>query len=135
MNRPAKPAKTAELAAAESVVLEHLAAGRYEEAARAVAHYESDQPTPRGIGIDWRNPNLRGEVAGLRSILHGTSAASIEVRIAAAMMFLWGVSRPYRRWLARSPSGDAEALELVLRAFRARQEDHVRDARERGFIP
>lgn len=135
MNRSPKPAKTPELAAAESAVLRCLEARQYEEAARVVANYESAQPVPRGIGVDWRNPDLSGDVAALRSILDECDSPPPDVRTAAAMMYLWGVSRPYRRWLSREAGGDAAATRLVLRAFEARQADSLRTARERGFIP
>ena len=135
MNRPPKPAKTPELAAAEAAVLERLANRDLEGAARVVAAYESRQPVPRGIGVNWNKPDVAGDVAALRSIFDSNENPVISIRTAAAMMYLWGVSKPFRRWLAREANGDAEATKLVLRAYATRQAAAFERARAQGFIP
>jgi len=135
MNRQPKPAKTPELAAAEAAVLERLANHDFEDAARVVAAYESCQPVPRGIGVDWNKPDVSGDAAALRTIYDGDDNPSIAIPTAAAMMYLWGVSKPYRRWLSREAEGDAEATKLVLRAYVARQSAAFERARAQGFIP
>lgn len=135
LHRAPKPAKTPQLAAAEAAVIRCLAEHKHEDAARIVALYEADQPVPRGIGVDWRNLDLRSDVTALRSIFGGDDGATDAIRTAAALMYLWGVSRPYRRWLPREANGDTEAAKLVLRAFDIRQAESLQHARERGFIP
>jgi hypothetical protein len=135
MNRPPKPAKTPELAVAEAAVLRCLAERKYKDAAQVVASYEAKQPVPRGINVDWRKPDLSGDAVALRSICDGPAGATNEIHTAAAMMYLLGVSKPYRRWLSREANGDAEAIKLVLRAFEVRQAEALRRASARGFIP
>lgn len=116
-------------------MLKHLRAGRFREASLAVAAYEAVQPVARGIGVDWRNYEPRGDVVALSAMfdrvppeLAGVSPDALPtLRIVAGMMLLWGCSRPYRRWLARgfntgaSISGDAAAQRLVLFGMRERQ--------------
>jgi hypothetical protein len=88
-------------------------------ATRAIAAYEAKQPVPRGMGIDWTTHDGSGEVAGLTSIY--AASADTAVRDAAAQMYLWGVSKPYRRWLAREVGGDGRAHEMVIAAYKAQQ--------------
>lgn len=116
-------------------MLNHLRAGRFREASLAVATYEAIQPVARGIGVDWRNHEPRGDVAALSAMfdrippeLAGVSPDALPtLRVVAGMMLLWGCSRPYRRWLARdfdtgaTISGDAAAQRLVLFGMRERQ--------------
>jgi len=135
MLRPPKPAKTPELAAAEAAVLEHLASRRFADAARVVAAYEAQQPVPRVLGVDWKKHAIAGDVLALTSIFDSPDDESMPVRTAAAMMYLWGVSKPYRRWLAKEANGDRDATKLVLSAYAARQAAAYASARERGFIP
>lgn len=133
--RPPNPPKTPELAAAEAAALKHLGERRFENAARVVAAYEARQPIPRGIGVKWSNPDVTLDVAALRSIFDGDDDPPVLIRTAAAMMYLWGVSRPYRRWLSREVKGDAEASKLVFRAFEAKQAAAHARARDMGLIP
>jgi hypothetical protein len=134
MNRPPKPAKTPELGAAEVAVLDLLDNRDFEGAARVVAAYESRQPLPRGIGVNWNKPDIGGDVAALRSIFDSDENPAISISAAAAMMYLWGVSKPFRRWLAREADGDAEATKLVLRAYATRQAAEFERARMLGLI-
>ena len=132
MPRPIKPAKTPALAAAESEVQRFLAARDFLGAVRAMVAYEVKQPAARGMGIDWTTYDGRSQVAGLTSIFAAT--APDIVRLAAAQMYLWGVSRPYRRWLGAEVGGDAQATTLVLAAFKAQQAFSNADANRRfGF--
>jgi len=119
----------------EAAVLKHLRAGRFREASLAVAAYEAVQPVARGIGVDWRNYEPRGDVAALSAMfdrippeLAGVSPDALPtLRVVAGMMLLWGCSRPYRRWLSRdfdtgaTISGDAAAQRLVHFGGRERQ--------------
>jgi hypothetical protein len=134
VSRPPKPPKTPELAEAEADALRAIAGRRYDDASRVVALYESRQSVPRGIGVDWSNPDVEGDVVALHSILDGPGDPSHVIRVAAAMMYLWGVSKPYRRWLSREENGDAAATELVLRAYKARQAAATQRAKDRGWL-
>jgi len=124
--RPPKPAKTPELALAEDETLACLARRHFKGAALAVAAYEARQPASRGIGIDWKNYDSRGAVDGLSAIY--AASAFPPIQAAAAMMYLWGASRPRRRWLARDAetgtdkTGDQAALALVFGAYKAQQD-------------
>lgn len=121
-----KPAKTPELARAEEETLACLARRDFKGAALAVAAYAARQPAARGIGIDWKNYDSRGAIDGLSAIYAANGLPPIQD--AAAMMYLWGASRPRRRWLARDietgtdETGDKAALALVFLAFKAQQD-------------
>lgn len=128
--RPPKPPKTPELAAAESGVLGRLHAGDYDGASRIMAAYEARQPNARGIGVNWSRYDTRNDVVALESIF--ASAAHREVQLAAAMMWLWGASKPRRRWLSAEARGDDEAHALVMLAYKARAEDL--DRRNRAVL-
>jgi hypothetical protein len=135
INRPPKAAKTPELAAAETAVLHCLAERKYEDAVQVIAAYEAKQPVPRGINVDWGKLDIDSYAFALRSMCDGPGDATNEIRRAAAMMYLWGVSKPYRRWLSREANSDAEAIKLVLRAYEAQQAEALRRAKARGYIP
>lgn len=97
---------TPELAAADARTMELLAARDFRGASLSVATYEAEQPEPRGMGIDWKHYNPERDCAVLRAIfsdipaiLRGVTQSAIEtLRVAAAMMFLWG-RKPRRTWL------------------------------------
>lgn len=88
--------------AAETLSLAALERHDFLQAARVVAQYEAEQVFPRGIGIDWSDPDQSRTVALTEGIfqarptqVHGFDDESLErLRIAAAMMSLWGTSRP-----------------------------------------
>lgn len=94
--------------AAEGAVYDHLANGRYRDAAVEAARFEAQQQEPRGIGIDWSNYNPSTDVSCLRKmygpapgILDGITADALpQIRYAAAMQYLWGGLR--RRWLDKT---------------------------------
>jgi hypothetical protein len=136
--KPPKSARTPELALAEGETLACLARRHFAGAALAVAAYEARQPTSRGIGIDWKNYDPRGVVDGLSAIYAADALPRIQT--AAAMMYLWGASRPRRRWLARDSetgtgdTADEAAHALVLRAYKAQQDGaNVRASKMFGF--
>lgn len=63
------------------------------------------------------------QTAGLESIFASDDAE--RVRMAAALVYLWGCSRPYRRWLAREPLGDLAVHQLVITAYNAQRESSI----------
>ncbi|MCA9089011.1 MAG: SAP domain-containing protein [Planctomycetaceae bacterium] len=73
---------------------------QFAEAVRVVAKYESSQVFPRGVGINWRNPDVARGTTRLRYVfehvpellLGVNNLVLAELRKAAAMMDLWGVS-------------------------------------------
>lgn len=141
-----KPAKTPELAVTEALVVERLAVLDFEGAARAVVTYEAKRPVPRGLGVDWSKYDPRDDMAALRSIygrLQSDCAqlaegAELAIRTAAALMYLFGVSKPYRRWLPREIetgmvfTGDQVSQALVSRAYAVKQNDAFDRARAMG---
>lgn len=131
MPRIPKPPKTPKLAEAEAVALSCIRKRDYAGAIRAVAAYEARQPIARGIGVDWANPNVSGGKVALEWIRNARAEATEEIREAAAMMYLWGMSKPYRRWLPAEAKGDAAAAALVSEAYEAQQEKaflYIRDS-------
>jgi hypothetical protein len=92
--------------AAESSCLEQLRLGNFRSASLTVAHFEAKQTFPRGVGIDWDNPHIDSDIELLKAIfesrpriLHGLAEAEWEpLRIAAAMMHLWGTNEA-TKWL------------------------------------
>jgi hypothetical protein len=90
----------------EREVLKLLSQKDYPNAAQIVAKYEASQVFPRGMGIDWKNYDGASDVESLEmifnlkpSILQGIDENRLEqIRIAAAMMKLWGTNKA-RQWL------------------------------------
>jgi hypothetical protein len=134
MSREPKPTRTHLLGEAEAAVAQCLAVHDFAGAVRAVASYEILQPTDRGIGVDRSNSEIESSVGALRSIYESSVAASREVRQAAAMMFLFGVSKPFRRWLAREANGDSIATSLLISAYRVLQAELTQRSSYNGFI-
>lgn len=92
--------------AAELDVLGLLARREFSKAVRILAQYEASQVFPRGLGIDWKNYDVESGVESLITIFERTPGILKEIeenrldklRIAAAMMQLWGTNTA-RRWL------------------------------------
>ena len=136
-----KPARSEELANLELYVVERLRARDFHAASLAVAVYEAKQPVPRGMGVNWGNYNADSDVDGLTAIfsdplpesLRAVRVEALEtLRVTAGLMWLFGVSRPYRRWLPRdfetglTLSGDASAQTLIFHGYRARDAGNAR---------
>jgi hypothetical protein len=110
---------------AELATLGHLRAGRLKEAAVAVAEYERSRLFARGIGMDWnRYPSMEvdelqtifSEIPGIVSGLNPEAAQPL--RIAAAMMLLWGERAPAPTWGAlETPTGLQMSPDVVARMF------------------
>jgi hypothetical protein len=91
----------------ERQVMEYLARRKYREASLAVAAYETEQVFPRGIGEDWKHHNPNHDIEMLVTIFESNLPKIIArlgdekvevVRIAAAMMALWGENKA-KKWL------------------------------------
>jgi hypothetical protein len=125
--RVPKEAATPELARAEAATIRCLEARDFSSALRVVHGYESLQPVPRGIGVDWSKPPFPGEVPALAFIY--ADSASEMVRRAAAMCYLWGAARPRRRWLSAEAKADAYVTHLLIAACgvaQAANNEHAR---------
>ena len=91
---------------AESQVMEYLTKRKFREASLAVAAYEAEQVFPRGMGIDWKHYNPKNDIETLNTIfenkpkiLDSLGNEKLEaLRIAAAMMALWGENKA-KKWL------------------------------------
>jgi hypothetical protein len=92
---------------AEQQVLDFLRSLKFSKALQVVADFEASQVFPRGLGIDWKNYDAESGVETLKSIFHSTprilqrieDERLRELRLAAAMMNLWGVNTS-ERWLS-----------------------------------
>ncbi|OGO19970.1 MAG: hypothetical protein A2Z15_06490 [Chloroflexi bacterium RBG_16_50_11] len=90
----------------EYEVIQYLTKHDFNKASLAIAGYEAGQVFSRGVGIDWKNHNPDNDIALLKTIFGRTPKILIHlgnekleaVRIAAAMMELWGVNRA-KKWL------------------------------------
>lgn len=112
-------------AAAEASAVNQLRARDFRGASLTVSAYESVQVFPRGIGIDWSNPNTFRDVALLTAIfelrpriLDGLAEGEWEpLRVAAGMMALWGTNS-VKGWLPESfvgvPKFDADTAGRML---------------------
>ena len=91
---------------AEQNSLAMLVKQDFTEAVRLMAHYESNQVFPRGVGIDWSNYDCKPATESLRiisqkrpGILNGMNTNRLEeLRLAAGMIQLWGAADA-KRWL------------------------------------
>ena len=141
MTKVPKPPRSEELAKLELRLAELLTARDFRAASLLVAAYEAKQPVPRGMGVNWGNYNPDSDVDGLSAIfsdplpetITGVRVEAIEtLRITAGLMWLFGVSRPYRRWLPRdfesslTLSGDACAQMLIFHGYSARDAGNAR---------
>ncbi len=87
-------------------VLRLLENREYANAVRTVAAFEAAQVFPRGLGIDWTSYSTHSDVKLLKTIfekrphiLNNIDAARLEkIRVAAAMMQLWGTNTT-KPWL------------------------------------
>ncbi len=90
----------------ERQVMEYLTRRKFREASLAVAGLEAEQVFPRGIGIDWKRHNPNHDIEMLKTIFESKPKILVRLgneklealRIAAAMMALWGENRA-KKWL------------------------------------
>jgi hypothetical protein len=91
---------------ADASCLEQLRLGDLSGASTTVAQFEAKQVFPRGLGVDWTNPDMVGNIGLLDGIFEARPKilAGLEesdwapLRVAAAMMHLWGTNRA-SQWL------------------------------------
>ena len=110
----------------EQQVMEYLKKRKFKKACLIVAAYESNQVFPRGIGIDWKRYNPDQKIEDLKfifsnkpNIMANLRDEKLEVlRVAAAMMELWGENKA-QKWLpAKFETGlpfdnDAAAMRML----------------------
>lgn len=97
---------------AERESLRFLQQSDLRSAAQAVRLYESRQPRPRGVGIDWTKLDtsddeqmLRWIVESRPAILGNVSETGLQLlRVAAGMMYLWGTPKA-STWIPSSIRG------------------------------
>lgn len=90
----------------ERQVMEYLTRRKFREASMAVAAYETEQVFSRGIGIDWKHYNPNHDIEMLNTIFESKPNILVRLgnekleplRIAAAMMTLWGENKA-KQWL------------------------------------
>lgn len=104
--------RKAEREGAEVKSIEQLRLGDFKRAILTVAQFEAKQVFPRGLGIDWTKPETESDIELLNvifesrpKILNGLAEAEWEpLRIAAAMMYLWGTNEA-TKWLPTDFAG------------------------------
>lgn len=115
----------------EQAVLNALRARSLNEACRIVFDFESKQPLPRGIGVDWSRTHYSRELGMLEEIFNQTTGTEEEL-LAAAQALLWGTSptaflpkrpEPRRR---KTPEEKTAELEARKNAMRASQRENLR---------
>jgi hypothetical protein len=91
----------------ERQVVEYLIKRKFKEASLAVAAYEAEQVFSRGMGIDWKRYNPKHDIETLNTIFDSKPPKILArlgnekletLRIAAAMMALWGETKA-KKWL------------------------------------
>ena len=90
----------------EKQMMEHLTKRRFREASLTIAAYENEQVFKRGMGIDWKHYNPNQDVEVLNRVFGSKpkNLAQLDdnktetLRIATAMMLLWGIDSP-EKWL------------------------------------
>jgi hypothetical protein len=114
----------------------------FKTASNVVAAFEAKQVFSRGIGMDWKHHDPRRDVSLLKTISYRTPRilAALDdkqidqLRIAAAMMYLWGTNRA-KAWLPEDletdlhMDDDSAARMLV---FHAHHRQDVKQYKELG---
>jgi hypothetical protein len=109
----------------ERQVVEYLRNRKFREASLAVAAYETEQVFPRGMGVDWKHYNPNHDIDMLNSIFGSKPRIIAQLgdeklealRIAAAMMALWGENKA-KKWLpANFETGLSYDNETAARMF------------------
>lgn len=117
---------------AEDSCIDALHRGELAQACQIVRRFEARQPIPRGMGVDWSNPDISHELGLLVALFQNTLPSTAPLTtIAAAMSLLWGTGP--EKWLPKEPSDsgkrrrrtpEEKAAEVAARmeAFRANHE-------------
>lgn len=116
--------------------------GRIVEACQIVAKFEASRVFGRGVGVDWQNydpsrdTNIVRAIFSERLLRHAKfdKQTMANLRVAAAMMQLWGVNNP-KPWLEQaSQSGIIDwPLEARMLQFRALEMDRLEAMRAAGI--
>jgi hypothetical protein len=115
----------------EHAALTALRSRSLKEACQIVFEFESKQPLPRGIGVDWSRTDYSRELGMLEEIFSQPEGNNEEL-LAAAQAVLWGTSptaflpkrtEPRRR---KTPEEKAAELEAQKKAMRASQRETLR---------
>jgi hypothetical protein len=126
-----KAAADGHRAQTEQAVLTALRSRSLKEACRIVFEFESKQPLPRGIGVDWSRTDYSRELGMLEEVFSQPAGKEEEV-LAAAQALLWGTAptaflpkrtEPRRR---KTPEEKAAELEAQKKAMRASQRETLR---------
>jgi len=116
----------------EAACIAALQHGELAQACRSVRRFEAQQPLPRGMGVDWSNPDISHELGLLEALFRDNPPSTAPLTtIAAAMGILWGTGP--EKWLPKEPSDsgkrrrqtpEEKAAEVAARmeAFRANHE-------------
>jgi len=126
----------------EQQVLYALQKLKFKEASLSCSSFEAEQVFPRGINIDWRNPDTTRNIAVLKiifdsnpKILKNLNNEWLEhLRLAAGMMYLWG-TRMAKGWLPPNletglvMDGDTASRMII---FHARNQVNLAQYREWG---
>lgn len=117
---------------AEDSCINALHRGELAQACQIVRRFEARQPIPRGMGVDWSNPDISHELGLLVALFQNKPPSTAPLTtIAAAMGLLWGTGP--EKWLPKEPSDsgkrrrrtpEEKAAEVAARmeAFRANHE-------------
>ena len=117
---------------AEDSCMDALQRGELAKACQIVRRFEARQPIPRGMGVDWSNPDISHENGLLVALFQDKPPSKAPLNtIAAAMGVLWGTGP--EKWLPKEPSDsrkrrrstpEEKAAEVAARmeAFRANHE-------------
>lgn len=117
---------------AETSCMDALRRGELAQACQIVRRFEARQPIPRGMGVDWSNPDISHELGLLVALFQNKPPSTAPLTtIAAAMGLLWGTGP--EKWLPKEPSDsgkrrrrtpEEKAAEVAARmeAFRANHE-------------
>jgi hypothetical protein len=88
---------------AESACMSALKRGELAQACLIVRRFESQQPLPRGMGVDWANPDISHELGLLQALFRDKSPEFTDAKmLAVAMGLLWGTGP--EKWLRTEPS-------------------------------
>ena len=115
---------------AEKHAMEALKKHKWEQACQIIADYEAAQVFPRGMNMDWKKYNSQRDLQMLSVIFEKTPKILIKVskenlqylRIAAALMYLWGTNDA-KKWLPQDFNAglamdtDASARMLVFHSY------------------
>ncbi len=127
---------------AESECLEALKQRRFKAACSVIGAYEASRVFPRGVGIDWQRYDCSHDLSVLQIIFtaHLSRHARfgedtmLNLRLAAAMIHLWGTNDP-SPWLPDNSGDDKTVLvtEARMLLFHALNRVRLQEMKEAGI--